>query len=195
MEEQDRGVRARTLLDFWFAPPDNPEDRSEVWFRVDPAFDAALRERFLADHEAAAAERYEDWKAAPETCLALILLLDQLPRNLFRGSPRAYATDGMARAAAHHAIERGFDQLLTPVRRWFVYLPFEHSEDLADQELALRLFRALPEEGKTASALAAVERHREIIARFGRFPHRNRVLGRVSTAEEEAFLKEPNSAF
>ena len=196
MEPQDRPAQVGALLDFWFGPPDAPEgDRSDLWFTIDPTFDAALRERFLTDYEAAAAGQYEGWKAEPETCLALILLLDQLPRNLFRGTPRAYATDGMARAAARHAVERGFDQALAPIRRWFVYLPFEHSEDLADQELALRLFRALPEEARTAPALAAVERHHEIITRFGRFPHRNRVLGRVSTPEEEAFLKEPNSAF
>jgi uncharacterized protein (DUF924 family) len=190
-------ARAQVLLDFWFGDPASPEGERprEVWFTVDPAFDAALRARFLDDQRRAAAGDYDAWRAAPDSCLALILLLDQLPRNLHRGSPAAYACDAKARAMARHALERGFDRSQSPARRCFLYLPFEHSEDLADQALGLALFEALAGDLDDPKALAAARRHHEIIARFGRFPHRNKVLGRLSTAEEEAFLKEPNSSF
>jgi uncharacterized protein (DUF924 family) len=131
---------------------------------------------------------------APDTCLALILLLDQLPRNLFRGSPEAYACDAQARSAARQAVARGFDRTMPSVRRWFVYLPFEHSEELADQEASLALFGALPSSADNDNALRSVRRHHEIITRFGRFPHRNQILGRPSTAAELEFLKEPDSS-
>jgi uncharacterized protein (DUF924 family) len=193
----NEAARAQTLLDFWFRGLASPEGerRREVWFTVDPAFDAALRARFLDDQRRAAAGDYDGWRAAPDTCLALILLLDQLPRNLYRGSPAAYACDAKARAMAHHALERGFDRPQSPVRRCFLYLPFEHSEDLADQAVSLALFEALAGDLDDPKSLAAARRHHEIIARFGRFPHRNKVLGRLSTTEEQAFLKEPNSSF
>ena len=190
-------VRARLLLDVWFGVPGSPEhDRPrDTWFKTDAAFDQELRDRFLADHEAAAAGRLAGWMAAPETCLALILLLDQLPRNLFRGSPRAFSCDAAARQAARHAVDRGFDRAVAPVRRWFVYLPFEHSEDLADQQRSLELYGSLPPDNDRDLCLRAAQRHYDIIARFGRFPHRNHVLGRASTAKEEAFLREPGSRF
>lgn len=190
-------ARARLLLDFWFGAPGSPEhDRPrDIWFRIDPAFDRELRDRFLADHEAAAAGHLAAWLAAPDTSLALILLLDQLPRNLFRGSPRAYGCDADARAAAAHAVDRGFDRAVAAVRRWFFYLPFEHSENLADQRRSIELYAALPPGDDRDSCVAFAQRHYDIIARFGRFPHRNQVLGRPSTAEEEAFLREPGSRF
>jgi uncharacterized protein (DUF924 family) len=123
------------------------------------------------------------------------LLLDQLPRNLFRGSPRAFSCDPAARQAARHAVGRGFDRAVAPVRRWFFYLPFEHSEDLADQQRGLELYASLPADEDRDLCLRAAQRHHDIIARFGRFPHRNEVLGRSSTAAEAAFLREPGSRF
>jgi uncharacterized protein (DUF924 family) len=132
---------------------------------------------------------------APLSCLALVLLLDQVPRNVFRGTPRAYASDAKARAVARVAIAAGFDAQLPPPQRAFLYLPFEHSELLEDQCACMALFEALPPEHLGPRTLAIVARHHEIVARFGRFPHRNKVLGRVSTPEEEAFLLEPDSSF
>src|SRR5689334_17289206 len=142
----DAPARARLLLDFWFGPPGSPEhDRArDIWFRANPAFDEELRGRFLADHEAAAAGALVHWLAAPDPALALVLLLDQLPRNLFRGSPHAYGCDAMARQVAAHAVYHGFDRAVAPVRLWFFYLPFEHSEDLTDQRRSLELYGSLP---------------------------------------------------
>jgi uncharacterized protein (DUF924 family) len=193
----DQLPRPLLLLDFWFGAAGSPErDRArDIWFKADPAFDEELRRRFLADHEAAAAGACAHWLATPDTALALVLLLDQLPRNLFRGSPRAYGCDGAARQAAGDAIDRGFDRQATPVRRWFLYLPFEHSEDLADQRRGIELYASLPADADRDACVAIAQRHHDIIARFGRFPHRNQVLGRASTPAEEGFLREPNSSF
>jgi uncharacterized protein (DUF924 family) len=131
----DLSHRAEMLLNFWFAPERASErDRSRnIWFQATAEFDAALAEHFRADYDHAAAGVYEPWRAAPQTCLALILLLDQLPRNLFRNSPRAYATDTAALEIAREAVARGYDQAEAPVRRWFFYMPFQHSESLSDQ--------------------------------------------------------------
>lgn len=184
----------RALLDFWFAPPGSPEhgeDRA-VWWEADPAFDAELRRCFLDLHEAAAAGRLDAWPETPEGALALVLALDQLPRNMFRGTPRAYATDERARAVAEAALARGDDRALPFELAKFLYLPFMHSEDLADQRRCLALCEARPGGELTADF---ARRHLEIVERFGRFPHRNAVLGRPSTAEELAFLEEPGSSF
>jgi uncharacterized protein (DUF924 family) len=189
--------RAAALLDFWFGPPGSAERERprDVWFSLEPSFDATCRQRFLADHQRAAAGGLPHWLAAPESCLALILLLDQLPRNLFRGSPLAYAADPLARQVARQALAAGFDARLPPVWRWFLYLPFEHSEDLADQAMSLRLYAGLPEDEDKPEQVDYARRHYEIIARFGRFPHRNAILGRASTAAEEAFLRQADSSF
>lgn len=189
--------RAEALLDFWFGTEGSPErDRPRaVWFEPRAEFDAALRRRFGADRARAAAGGYGHWRGGATTCLALVLLLDQLPRNLFRGTPAAYASDSLAREVARHAVAQGFDRPVAPVRRWFFYLPFQHSEDLADQGLSLRLHAGLPKDADKAQAVASAQRHYAIIARFGRFPHRNRILGRVSTAAEEEFLRQPGSSF
>jgi uncharacterized protein (DUF924 family) len=189
--------RARQLIDFWFAPEGDPgrERRRQIWFKSTAEFDAALRERFFADHERAAAGALAAWEAMPESALALLLLLDQVPRNIFRGSPRVYATDREARAVAGRALARGFDQRVPPVWRIFFYLPLMHSEDLVDQRRALELFAALPSDPDHPDARRAARHHYEIIARFGRFPHRNAILGRTATAEEIAFLAEPESSF
>ncbi len=175
------------ILDFWFAP-----GMDERWFKKDPGFDREVRTRFLGHYERAAAGDYDGWTATPEGCLALCLLLDQVPRNLFRGEPRAFATDAAARAVTKSALERGFDRALSQVQRLFLYLPLEHSEALDEQEACVRLVAELDEDPKWHDH--AVQ-HRDIIARFGRFPHRNAALGRETTDEETAFLKEEGSSF
>ncbi|HEY3920287.1 MAG TPA: DUF924 family protein [Stellaceae bacterium] len=188
---------ATALIDFWFGPPRSASrfQWRDIWFKADPAFDAALRERFGALQRRAVSSACADWAREAEPCLALILLLDQLPRNLYRGSAEAFASDAVARAAARQALRQGFDRSLPATWRQFIYLPFEHSEFLADQELSVTLFAALARDPVFASALDYARRHHAIIARFRRFPHRNAALGRNSTAEEEAFLREPGSSF
>jgi len=181
----------RDLLEFWFGDTDDARD---VWFRPEPAFDVVLGERFGALQACAARGERDHWTESAAGALALVLLLDQLPRNLNRGAAAAFACDEHARRVARHAIARGFDQELPPVRRPFLYLPFEHSEILADQEESVRLFLSLPE-GFRDKRVDYARRHHVIIARFGRFPHRNRALARLSTAAEEDFLKEPGSSF
>ncbi|MBI3515323.1 MAG: DUF924 domain-containing protein [Proteobacteria bacterium] len=188
---------ARAILAFWFGTEDDPAfcTPRTVWFRANAAFDQAVDAHCQALHLDAAAGRLDHWAQTPLGSLALLILLDQVPRNLFRGTPRAYATDRQALAHARTAVDAGFDRLLRPVQRWFIYLPFEHAETLADQIRSVALFDALKDDPASAAALDSVRRHHEIIARFGRFPHRNAILGRASTAAEEAFLKEPNSSF
>jgi uncharacterized protein (DUF924 family) len=193
-EERDE---ATALIDFWFGPPRAPGrfQQRAAWFKVDPGFDAQLRDRFGALRRRAAAGACADWTLEAEPCLALILLLDQLPRNLFRGSAEAFASDAHARDTARGALARGFDRSLPATWRQFIYLPFEHSEDIADQELSVTLATSLARDPAFAGALDYAQRHHAIIARFGRFPHRNAALGRQSTNAEEAFLKEPGSSF
>lgn len=166
------------VLDFWFAAG------PQKWFSKDDAFDAAIRERFLPTYEAAAAGRLADWEATPEGALALVIVLDQFPRNMFRGSRRTFATDDFALAVAKRAIARGFDRKLELPKRNFFYLPFMHSEKLADQERCVELSR----QSGDKNTLKYAELHADIIRRFGRFPHRNALLGRATTAEEQAFL-------
>ena len=156
----------------------------DKWFNKSDAFDAEIRRRFLAVHEAAAAGRLSDWEAGPDGALALVLALDQFPRNLFRGDRRTYATDSLARDVADRAIANGFDSKVDPTLRNFFYLPFMHSEALADQERCVALYRAAGDADGTKWA----EHHADIVRKYGRFPHRNALLGRKSTAEEQAFL-------
>ena len=167
----------QTVLAFWrCAGPDK-------WFENDAGFDAEIRARFLATYEAAAAGGLA-WDDNPQGALALVIVLDQFPRNMFRDSARAFAADLLAREVASRAIARGFDQRVPAAERMFFYLPFEHSEKLADQERCVALNRATGD----AEATKWAEHHADIIRRFGRFPHRNAVLGRATTAEEQAFL-------
>lgn len=175
------------LLAFWFSEEARPK-----WWEKDEAFDEGLRARFGALREEAASGALDAWAQTARGALALILLLDQLPRNLFRGDPRSYATDAKARAVTRAAIEAGLDRALNEEERLFLYLPLEHSEDLADQQDCCRLIAELTSQPEW---LKFAEIHRDIVQRFGRFPHRNEVLGRKSTAEEEAFLQEPHSSF
>jgi uncharacterized protein (DUF924 family) len=183
------------VLLFWFGAPGEYGRRDKRWFEKNTAFDREVRERFLPLHEQAAAGSLADWKKRAADCLALIVLLDQFPRNMFRGTPRAFATDPPALEAARHAVAQGFDTPMLPVERMFVYLPFEHSESLADQQTACELCKPLSAFPETADAYRYAVAHRDIIARFGRFPHRNTILGRASTPEETEFLKQPGSGF
>src|SRR5262245_18976739 len=169
---------AAEVVSFWQkAGPDR-------WFTKDLAFDDEIRGRFLATHEAAAVGHLSGWEQTAEGALALLIMLDQFPRNMFRGDARAFATDALARAVTAGAIIRGFDGQVPKELRNFFYLPFEHSEDLADQERGIALNKAAGD----AENLKWAELHADIIRRFGRFPHRNAVLGRTTTPEEQAFL-------
>ncbi|HEX4848008.1 MAG TPA: DUF924 family protein [Novosphingobium sp.] len=159
----------------------------DKWFAKDDAFDAALAARFHDAHHAAARGELDGWQADGEGVLALILLLDQVPRNLWRGSAHAFATDPLARTVAARAVDTGLDSAVDPALRVFLYLPFEHSEDLADQDRCVALCQALDAESGSEWTRWAVM-HRDIVERFGRFPHRNQCLGRTSTAAELAFL-------
>lgn len=183
------------VLDFWFGAPDRIQTAREEWFRKSAGFDAEIRHRFLATHAAAIAGRLDAWQQTPRSALALVVVLDQFSRNLFRDSPEAFSGDAAALALARHIVAAGWDRQFTPLERGFVYLPFEHSEALADQEEALRRFAELQQFPETSDLLTWAEKHHRVIARFGRFPHRNAVLRRVSTEEELAFLTEPGSRF
>ncbi|HEY9538332.1 MAG TPA: DUF924 family protein [Kiloniellaceae bacterium] len=175
------------VLGFWFAP-----GREAQWFEVSETFDGEVRRALLSHFEAARLGKYESWRREPRGCVALCLLFDQMPRNVFRGTPRAFASDADARAVTRHALAQGFDRALTVSERLFLYLPLEHSENLKDQEDCVRLMAGLQDGGEL---LLYAERHRDIIARFGRFPHRNAILGRESSEAELTFLSQPNSSF
>ena len=175
-------MNAEDVLTFWFAD-------SRRWWKKDPAFDAETRDRFLALHGAVGRGEHEDWLETPRGALAYVIVLDQLSRNMFRGSGGMFEGDERARTATYRALERGFDEGLSDDERMFLYMPLMHSEDIADQDRCAVLFKALPDQ------LSYAKQHRDIVHRFGRFPHRNAVLGRTSTAEELEFLKQPGSSF
>jgi uncharacterized protein (DUF924 family) len=175
---QSAVATAADVLAFWRAAgPDK-------WFKKDAAFDDEIKWRFLATYEAAAAGRLGGWEATPEDALALLIVLDQFPRNIFRRDARTYAADPLAREVAARAVGRGFDQKFAPAEQTFFYLPFEHSEDIEDQERGLALFTATGD----AELIKYAQEHVDIIRRFGRFPHRNAILGRDTTPAEQAFL-------
>lgn len=198
------------LLDWWFAADELGSSASAravsaarhgLWFGKRESQDREAEQRFAAQVEQALAGELPGWSSDPQGWLAQLILLDQLPRMIFRDTPRAFAGDPLARPLLQDGLERGLDQALTPIQRVFAYLIFEHAEDLPLQERAVELFRGLLDEAAAddraqfASFLDFAERHQQVIARFARFPHRNAILGRVSTAEEEAFLREPGSRF
>ncbi|MFY9317155.1 MAG: DUF924 family protein [Burkholderiales bacterium] len=170
------------VLEFWFGR------ERKAWFAKDTQFDAEIRSRFLPLYEQASAGGLSSWHEEPRSCLALVIVLDQFPRNMFRGTARAFAADRLALEAARTIVARGWDKAFTPDERTFAYLPFEHSESLEDQERALQLF-----EGSENYEWA--RKHYEVVRRFGRFPHRNAALGRASTPEELEFLRQPGSGF
>ena len=188
---------ATSVLDFWFGAPGAPEYgmARDVWFRKDPDFDEEIRRAFGNAVETALAGDYVAWEATAPGALARVVLLDQFTRNIFRDTPRAFAGDALALAIAGRAVDAGFDRSLGPFERWFLYLPFEHAEDAGAQDRSLALFGALARETGQRGPLEWAEKHAAIIRRFGRYPHRNAVLGRASTAAEIAFLREPGSGF
>jgi uncharacterized protein (DUF924 family) len=193
------------LLQFWFGVDPNDAAvaavKAELWWGHGQETDELLQARFGAAASAAAADVLDHWTGSPRGRLALILLLDQLPRAIHRATPEAFAQDSKAIKVAEQGLESGADRLLRPIERLFFYLPFEHSEDLADQDRSVELFRDLaasvPENHRQTFAgfVDYAVKHREVITRFGRFPHRNLILGRESTAEEKAFLEQPGSSF
>jgi uncharacterized protein (DUF924 family) len=189
---------ARAILDCWFGTPDSAtfgKDR-KLWFARDAAFDAVLRERFGGLLEAAGQGALDAWAHTPLGALALVVLLDQFSRNIHRGTARAFATDDHALRIARQMVVNGFDLRLPHLfHRAFAYLPFEHSESFDGQRESLRLFEPFQGQPGSASYYRSALRHAQVIERFGRFPHRNALLGRASTEEEVAFLREPGSSF
>lgn len=180
---------AEEILTFWFGTTDMTVEieKREVWFRATPEFDRQLTERFRFVHDRAAASAFDHFVREPGECLALIIALDQFPRNMFRGTARAFATDAKAREIARQAIAAGYDMRFSRWPRSFAYLPFEHSEALVDQQQALVLYRSLGDKESMKYAIA----HHDVIERFGRFPHRNAILGRRNTPEEDDYLRDP----
>jgi uncharacterized protein (DUF924 family) len=198
---------AREVLAFWFDQPLNAPDRTveerarlqkqrKEWWEKNDAFDGLCGERMGALCEAALNGELDHWDASADAAVARIILLDQITRNIFRGTPRAFAGDAAALASAHQLVARGAHDHLTPIEQSFALMPYEHAEDLKVQDESVRLCEALlRRDGQVDTKADFARRHRDIIARFGRFPHRNAILGRESTVEEIEFLKGPNSAF
>ncbi|MBO9538872.1 DUF924 family protein [Herbaspirillum sp.] len=200
--------QADAVLDFWFGKDFEQVPATEVatrqkalWWSKNPEIDADCRQRFEPLLQEAAANRLADWADTPRSMLALLVLLDQFPRNIYRDTAQAFAFDELARRHSHLALAMGIDQQLPAIARVFVYLPLEHSEDIDDQLYALDLFRALAKQAGAADKETFdgfadyAKRHHQVIERFGRFPHRNKLLGRASSAEESAFLQQPGSSF
>ena len=170
------------ILSFWFE-----ETNPSQWFQKSDEFDREISDRFLTDHNLGREGVYDGWKDGAKGCLALCILLDQFPRNMFRGSPQAFQTDEKALLIAKHAIAKGYDELLTPTQKRFVYLPYEHSENLNDQKTCVKLFEKIKDDDPQGYDYAV--RHLKVIEQFGRFPHRNKALGRESTEEEIEYLE------
>jgi len=191
-------AEAQAVLDFWFGAPTSADfgQARKAWFTKDDAFDQSIRDRFGALIERTLRGENDDWADDPLSALARIVVLDQFTRNAFRGTARAFAGDARALAAASRLVGARDDESLPPLLRSFAYLPFEHAERLAMQDESVRLFKRLVGTGDDPGRLVDFAlRHRAIIERFGRFPHRNEILGRQSTAEEIAFLRQPGSGF
>ncbi|CAN5737430.1 DUF924 family protein [soil metagenome] len=185
------------VLAFWFGREGEPgygEFRSQ-WFQKDEAFDREVTDRFGALYEQAAAGELDGWREEAESCLALVIVLDQFPRNMFRGDARTHATDGKALDAAKYAIEQALDRDLPPFQRMFLYMPFMHAEDARDQRISVGLFEGLAGEAGGPDVVEYAVGHRDIVERFGRFPHRNALMGRETTPEEAEFLTQPGSSF
>ena len=187
---------AMRILRFWFG--DNalgaPEHRPQ-WFGKDAELDAGIKNHFLSLYRQGVAGELESWQRAPAGALAYTILFDQFPRNMFRATPQSFASDAKALASAKAAVAAGFDNQVPPLARVFFYLPFEHSEALADQQRSLSLFGLLEQYADLESFVDYARRHAAVIERFGRFPHRNALLERTDTADEEDFLRQPGSVF
>src|SRR5262245_14525122 len=190
------------ILLFWLGDdPKNPLRNSSLWWKKDPAFDQEIREKFEGDLKKAVKGDCEAWKETPRGCLAFVILLDQFSRNMYRETPKSFAQDILALTVCLEGIKKGFDRQLLPMERTFLYMPLQHSEDPKIQRRGVEAFRRLAEEAPEnlkkdlEGNLQYDLRHAEIVERFGRFPHRNRILGRSSTQEEIEFLKTPGSSF
>ncbi len=187
----------QSVLDFWFAPEGEAEHGTfrRTWFEKQPEFDGACRTHFAALLRDARQGSLDRWAETAEGALALVVLLDQLSRNIHRGTPEAFAADAQALAVARRMVARGFDRVLAPVMRIFVYLPFEHAEDPALQDEAVRLMETLPDAPWRSEVVRFAHAHRDVIALYGRFPHRNAILGRTSTPAETEYLAQPGAGF
>ena len=185
------------VLVFWFGEEGGPEygEFRSRWFQKDEAFDREVTERFAELHGEAAAGKLDVWRQEAGSCLALVICLDQFPRNMFRGDARTHATDGDALDAAKYAIERGLDRELPALQRMFLYMPFMHAESVEDQRRSMELFEGLAAEPGGPDVVEYAVGHRDIVERFGRFPHRNALLERETTPEEAEFLTQPGSSF
>jgi uncharacterized protein (DUF924 family) len=190
-------TEADEVLAFWFGREDEPGygEFREAWFRKDPEFDQQVQERFGPLYERAAASELDGWREEARSCLALVICLDQFPRNMFRGDGRTHATDDKALETARYALERALDRELPTFQRVFVYMPFMHSESVEDQRRSVELFGRLAEKPGAPDLTSYAVGHMEIVERFGRFPHRNVILGRETTPEEAEFLQGPDSSF
>jgi len=185
------------ILDFWFGREDEPGygEFRNVWFQKDEDFDREVQTRFREDHERAANGDLDEWREEARSALALVILLDQFPRNIFRGDAQTHATDAKAQEVSEHAIERALDRELPAFQRMFLYMPFMHSESIEAQRRSVELFQRLRDEPGGPDVVSYAIGHRDIVERFGRFPHRNAVLGRQTTPEEAEFLTQPGSSF
>ena len=185
------------ILTFWFGNQgaNNYGKPQKFWFIKDPEFDLQIKNSFESVYLQAKAAELDHWAKDALGCLALIIVLDQFPRNMYRGQPQAFATDSQALALARYAVSKEYDRVLLPVQRWFIYLPYEHSESLEDQDISVQLFSALKNDPHSQSSIDYAQRHRQIIQDFGRFPHRNQIIGRASTPEEIEFLSQSGSGF
>ena len=189
--------RAEEVLDFWFGREDDPEygQFREEWFRKDLEFDARVTKQFADLYEEAAAGELDGWRDDAASCLALVIVLDQFPRNMFRGDGRTHAEDDRALGASKHAVEQALDRELPAFQRMFLYMPFMHSESVEDQRRSVELFERLAGEAGAPDVVSYAVGHRDIVERFGRFPHRNEILGRETTPGEAVFLSTEGSSF
>jgi uncharacterized protein (DUF924 family) len=189
--------RAGEVLDFWFGREDDPEygQFREEWFRKDPEFDARVTKQFADLYEEATAGGLDGWRDEAASCLALVIVLDQFPRNMFRGDGRTHAEDDRALGASKYAVEHALDRELPAFQRMFLYMPFMHSESVEDQRRSVELFERLAGEAGAPDVVSYAVGHRDIVERFGRFPHRNEILGRETTPEETVFLTTEGSSF
>lgn len=192
-QEERLATLAADILAFWFGA--HPHVERDDWFRKSEAFDLEIRERFAEALAAGLAGAFGEWCTTPRGALARVVLLDQFTRNAFRGTPKSFAGDARALATSNLALEREFDRALDPYERQFLYMPFVHSEALAMQDRAIECFTRLAQDTGLTEPLDWAGRHRDVIRRFGRFPHRNAILGRTSTNEESVFLEQPGSRF
>ena len=190
-------MKADAVLDFWFGREGEPGYGGfrEEWFRKDPEFDRECRDSFEALYEEAAAGNLDGWREDARSCLALVIVLDQFSRNMFRGKPRSYATDKKAQETAEYAVDHALDRELPEFQRMFLYMPFMHSENVEDQRRSVELFERLAGEEGAPDVVSYAVAHRDIVERFGRFPHRNEILGRETTPEEAVFLTTEGSSF